>query len=187
MSRDTQSETPGLEVEQILRARARALARAQEDTAKRAEDAEVLVVRVGRARYAVPLSGLGGVVVLDALTPLPGAPDFVAGLAQVHGHVLTIVSLAAVLGESPEPPTAALLVGADAESFGLGVSAYENVIAHAPSALAPPPHGLSERASRYVEGVIGTSGIGLLRLSLIVADLLQDDVRTGEKEERHEG
>jgi purine-binding chemotaxis protein CheW len=187
MSHPTETDASQLEVERVLHARARALARVQEDPAKSADDAEALVVRVGRARYAVPLVGLGGVVVLDALAPLPGAPGFVAGLAQIHGHVLTIVSLAAVLGEAPEPPTAALLVGVDTESFGLGVSAYESVIAHATSSLTPPPHGLSEKASRYVEGVIAASGIGLLRLPLIVQDLLQDDLRPVEKEERHEG
>jgi purine-binding chemotaxis protein CheW len=158
------------DVERILRERARELARAQR-TAAGAAHGEALVVRVGRARYGIPLAGLAGVVGLDALTPLPGAPPFVAGLAHVYGHVTTIVDLGVVLGEAPEPPAAALLVEVRAGTFGLGVSAYESVVGV--SDLGPAPPGLSETAARHVEGVLGTAGIALLRLSVVVENLLR--------------
>lgn len=166
------------EVERILRERARELAREQTSTTE--HQGEALVVRVGSARYAVPLVGLGAVVGLDALTPLPGAPEFVAGLTQIQGHVVTIVHLGALLGEAPEPPTTALLIEVDSGSFGLGVSAYENVISIPAKRLESAPAGLSEAAKRYVEGVLATQGIGVLRLAEIVNDLIA--LESGEEE-----
>jgi purine-binding chemotaxis protein CheW len=171
------------ETESILRERARALAQELTPRSERATSGEALVVRLGRARYAVPLEGLGGVVALDAITPLPGAPSFVSGLAQVHGHVLTIVDLGVVLGEGPNPPSAALLIDVKSESFGLGVSAYENVVSLPASGLAPAPPGLSDAASRYVEGLITSRGIGVLRLALLVSDLLREESGDGDGEQ----
>ena len=166
------------EVEEILRQRARDLAR--EQTRRDEEQAEALVVRVGHAHYAIPLAGLASVVNLDALTPLPGAPDFVAGLTQIQGHVVTIIDLGVLLGEAPEPPHAALTVEVDTGIFGLGVSTYERVIPVPTKELESAPPGLSESASRYVEGVVATLGVGVLRLSAIVDDLME--LESGEEE-----
>jgi purine-binding chemotaxis protein CheW len=165
-------------VERILRQRAHDLAREQTQSSE--QRGEALVVRVGNARYAVPLVGLGAVMGLESLTPLPGAPDVVAGLTQIQGHVVTIVHLGALLGEAPEPPAAALLIEVDSGSFGLGVSGYENVIPIPAKRLESVPPGLSEAASRYVEGVVASQGIGVLRLATLVNDLMQ--LETGEEE-----
>ncbi len=166
------------EIERILRQRARELA--EEQTRSTEHRGEALVVRVGNARYAVPLMGLGGVMGLDSLTPLPGAPAFVAGLTQIQGRVVTIVDLGALLGEAPEPPKAALLIEVDSGSFGLGVSAYENVIPIPAKNLETVPPGLSEAASRYVEGVVAARGVGVLKLATIVNDLTE--LESGEEE-----
>lgn len=162
-------------IEQILRQRARELARPQTQGGDSTGRGEALVVRVGHARWAVPLAGLTGVVGLDALTPLPGAPGLVAGLAHVYGHVMTIVHLGVLLGEAPESPAAAMLVEIESGTFGLGVSAYESVISMPANAPSPAPLGLSDAARRYVEGVITTTGIGLLKLSAVVRDLSRID------------
>jgi chemotaxis signal transduction protein len=175
--------SPSNDVDRILRERSLALAREQIRGEEPSERREALVVRVGRARYAVPLTGLSGLVVLDAVTPLPGAPSFVGGLAQVHGHVLTIVDLGVLLGEAPGELTAAMLVEARTGSFGLGVSAYESVIALPAQDLAAPAPGMSESASRYVDGVIAASGLGLLRLPVIIGDLMRDESGDGDTQQ----
>jgi len=171
------------ETERILRERAHALAQELTATSERVSAGEALVVRVGRARYAIRLEGLGGVVALDGIAPLPGAPSFISGLAQVHGHVLTIVDLGVVLGEGPSSPSSALLIDVKSESFGLGVSAYENVVSMPAGGLAPPPPGLSDAASRYVDGLIASSGIGVLRLPQLINDLLREESEDGDGEQ----
>lgn len=167
-----------VEAEEILRQRARDLAK--EQIRHDDEHAEALVVRVGHARYAIPLARLASVVGLDALTPLPGAPEFVAGLTQIQGHVVTIVDLGVLLGEAPAPPGAALIVEVDSGTFGLGVSAYERVIPVPTQGLEAVPPGLSETASRYVEGVVASLGVGVLKLSSVIDDLME--LESGEEE-----
>jgi purine-binding chemotaxis protein CheW len=168
-------ENENQDVERILRERARDLAHGQIAVEDATQRNEALVVRVGQARYAVPLVGLAGVVSLDAVTPLPGAPPFVAGLAHLHGQVLTIVDLGVVLGEAPERPKAALLVEVKGGSFGFGVSGFENVVSIPATDLAAAPPGLSDAAARYVLGVLGRPAAGLLKLSAVVKDLMQGE------------
>lgn len=157
----------------VLRERARALARPQTVVGSTSHRDELLVVGVGKALYAMPLIELGGVVPLAELTPLPGAPDFIAGVANLQGRVLSVVHLAALLGEAREPPRAAVLVESGADAFALGVSGYIGVVPDATGRIMPLPNGASREASRYVAGVIAATGVGVLRLSRIIEDLLQ--------------
>lgn len=167
--------------EQVLRARARSLASATKDVAMRAHVTDLLVVRVGRARYAVPLLSLGGVVPLPDLMPLPGAPGFVAGVAHVHGRVMTVIHLSALLGEGAESPKAAIVIDVGAEAFALGVSAYESVAAAPTAGLLPLPAGASPNGVRYIAGLLD-EGVGLLQLDRIIDDLLQGRVGVYERD-----
>jgi len=76
---------------QILRERARVLARAPE----RALDAllEVLEFRLGSEHYAVETRNVGEVYPLKDLTPLPRTPTFVRGIVNLRGHILPVLDL----------------------------------------------------------------------------------------------
>ncbi|HEX7603784.1 MAG TPA: chemotaxis protein CheW [Polyangiaceae bacterium] len=161
-------------IDTILRERARVLAQPQKELGSASHRTELLVVRVGKALYAMPLVELGGVVPIGELTPLPGAPPFIAGVGNLQGRVLSVVHLAAVLGEAREPPRAAVLVESGADAFAIGVSSYEGVVPDATGRLVPLPGGASSAATKYVEGVIASTGVGVLRLSRIIEDLLHE-------------
>lgn len=60
---------------------------------------EALIVRAGRARRLLRLREVRELVRLATLTPLPGAPPEVLGLASVRGEILTVLCLRRVLGE----------------------------------------------------------------------------------------
>lgn len=53
---------------------------------------------LGRHRFAVDVAEAREVVVFDALTPLPLAPPFVLGLANLRGTVMPVVDLSSLLG-----------------------------------------------------------------------------------------
>jgi purine-binding chemotaxis protein CheW len=161
-------------IDALLRDRARALARPQKELGSESHRAELLVVRVGKALYALPLVELGSVVPITELTPLPGAPSFIAGVGNLHGRVLSVVHLAELLGEAREPLRVAVLVESGPDAFAFGVSSYEGVVPDASGKLAPLPSGASPVATKYVEGVIAATGVGVLRLSSLIEDLLHD-------------
>ena len=80
------------EVERILRARARALART---TPRAAAGAllEVLEFRLASERYAVESRLVQEVHPLRDLTPLPCTPPFVLGIVNVRGRILPVLDL----------------------------------------------------------------------------------------------
>lgn len=76
-------------------------------------DADVqhmVVCRVGSERFALPVSAVREVVAGSPVTPLPGAPAAVRGLANVHGVLVTVVSAPLLLGLSSGPPCEWLIV-----------------------------------------------------------------------------
>ena len=58
---------------------------------------------VGEATYATPLAGLVEVIHPPAVSPVPDAPDWLVGLANVRGEVTSILDFRAVLELPPHP------------------------------------------------------------------------------------
>lgn len=60
----------------------------------------VLVFHIGSERYALPLAAVLRVLPAARLKALPGAPDYVAGLLDLHGEPVPVIDLSR-LGGSP--------------------------------------------------------------------------------------
>jgi chemotaxis signal transduction protein len=64
-----------------------------------ADDAgEAVVVRLGAGRFAVDLGSVAEVGRVPALTRIPGAPDWLAGVANWRGRLLPVLDLRPMLG-----------------------------------------------------------------------------------------
>lgn len=63
----------------------------------------VIVFTVGAARYAVELRWVREVVTLGFVTAVPTAPPAVGGVCNLHGTILPVLDLAALL-DPPNPP-----------------------------------------------------------------------------------
>ena len=61
----------------------------------------VLVCRTGNERFALPVALVREVVALPPLSRLPGTGEWVRGLANVHGVLVTVLA-APILEQSPE-------------------------------------------------------------------------------------
>lgn len=60
-------------------------------------------------RFAVDVADAREVVVFESITPLPLAPSFVLGLANLRGSVMPVVDLAPLLGLPPREARAQTL------------------------------------------------------------------------------
>ena len=148
----------------ILKKRAAALARSVRGTAGLAAGNEVLVAQVGKARYAARLEALSRVVPLARLTRIPRAPPFVAGLTPVHGRLLTIVDLGALMGAPGLPaPRFGLILELGGEPFGLGVPALVGLEPDRSTAGTAIPAGVPEPVRHLIDAV---SADGVCRLNI---------------------
>lgn len=78
----------------ILRRRARAVAQTLEEQATRDVFVEVGLVRIGLEVIGLPSSHLFEIMALPPITRLPAAPEWLAGVVNVRGELMSAVDLA---------------------------------------------------------------------------------------------
>lgn len=81
------------EIEAVLEKRARALAAAPAHEVLRPLLATTALVGVGAEVFGVPVEGVREIVKVPPITPLPGTPEWIRGVAQVRGEILCAVDL----------------------------------------------------------------------------------------------
>ena len=67
------------------------------------EPVEVVVVRLGGSRYALPMEAVAEVGRPPGLTRVPGVPNWLAGVANWRGRVLAVLDLRPLLAAPTEP------------------------------------------------------------------------------------
>jgi purine-binding chemotaxis protein CheW len=92
---------------------------------------------VAGRRCACDLEAVREIVPARAATRLPGAPDWIRGLINLRGTLVTVVDLAVRFGSIPgiDGMKSIIVVEASGKSFGIGVDEVRNVQAVAEDAL----------------------------------------------------
>jgi purine-binding chemotaxis protein CheW len=158
-------------MDERARALARALARAPAEPAAAAPAPEVVVFDLCGECYAIATAHVREVVRLAGLAPLPGAPDFLAGVTNLRGQVLAVIDLGKLLGAARERQADAsrvVILGGERAEFGLLAEAVHEVAALPQGRVrAPevPPAGIGRDCLQGVtaEGLIVLDGPALLR------------------------
>jgi len=91
----------------------------------------VIVFAIGAARYAVELRWVREVVTLGFVTSVPTAPPVVGGVCNLHGTILPVLDVGALLdlppGPAPRQGDGALVLEADGLLCGLRVDQVDHV------------------------------------------------------------
>lgn len=96
-----------------------------------AELRNVIVFAIGAARYAVELRWVREVVTLGFVTAVPTAPPALGGVCNLHGTILPVLDVAALL-DQPAGPAArqgdgAIVLEAEGVICGLRVDQVDHV------------------------------------------------------------
>ena len=86
----------------LLRERARSLAKPRDGRQEPTERLDLLEFHLAQERYALEVAAVEDVQPLKELTPLPGTPDFLAGVVSVHGRLVAVIDLKRFL-DLPHP------------------------------------------------------------------------------------
>ena len=124
----------------------------------------LLIVRLDGERIAFPAEDVESVVELDGLTPVPGVPAHIAGLAALRSRVLTVIDCVAALDPDRRISTVrdAVVVVAEGHPYALLVDAVEDVV-DAEGEVGPIRTALAGGWSRVARGMVEAEG----RLTLL--------------------
>jgi chemotaxis signal transduction protein len=116
----------------------------------------VLVMRLGLARFAVPVESVAAVVPLSPTTRLPGGPIWLAGVVNWRGHILPALDIRPLLGVERTPwPTSSRLVVLTEDGLEAGVL-VEGVLGlrPRPTRFEPMPPTVTPVADSVLSGLM---------------------------------
>jgi len=170
MPHDSQKEG-GPDDAEILRARARVLARPPED-APAAARLDVLEFRLAQERYALETRYVREVCPLKDVTPVPRTPPFLLGIVNVRGRILPVLDLKKFF-DLPEQGLTDLhriiLVEGHELEFGLLADATVGVRSIPAETLQPSLPTLTGIRGEYLKGVTADRLV-VLDVGRILAD-----------------
>jgi purine-binding chemotaxis protein CheW len=156
----------------ILKARARLLARPTDRADVPGKTLEVTEFRLANERYAIENIFVREVVPLKELTPLPCCPDFVRGIVNVRGQIVPVFDLKKFF-ELPDAGIAdvhmVVIVQSQGIALGIEADAVIGVRAIDLESIQPSLPTLTGVRARYLKGVT-EQHVVVLDVSKILSD-----------------
>jgi purine-binding chemotaxis protein CheW len=115
-----------------------------------------ILFTVAGTAYALPSQDVAHVEMVEQITRVPNAPDFVDGVVFSRGQVVPAINMRARFGFERAPidlATRLLVVHSHGRSVGLLVDACREFMTVPQSAIHPPGDALSGLGAQYVDGV----------------------------------
>lgn len=141
-----------------------------------------LIVIMRGEKYALPINLITLVYSDVVIISVPCVPEFVAGIANVRGHLVSVLELSAILGvERTENSSENALVVAEAgdASIGFRAQAVGEVVELPLNEMNPVPANMNLAHPEYLRGIF-SDGVALLDLKSILEDeRLKVDEATG--------
>jgi purine-binding chemotaxis protein CheW len=120
------------------------------------KSAHLVCFRIGKETFGVDIFAVREIVRVPEITTVPGAPDFVLGVINLRGGIISVVDLGRQLGFSNTEITSSsriLVIHLDGVSVGFLVDTATSVIKVGSDAIDPPPEMIGGIKADYLEGV----------------------------------
>jgi purine-binding chemotaxis protein CheW len=126
---------------------------------------QIVGFQVGRETYGVPITSLHEIVRVPEITAVPDAPEYMEGVINLRGKIVSVIDLRKRFGEPKTPlnrRNRILVVEQDGRLCGLIVDSASEVIKIPAVEIEPSPATLQEGGLNCV------TGLGKYRGRLIV-------------------
>ncbi len=142
-----------------------------------AKDLHLVGFRIGRETFAVPINLVHEIVRVPDITAVPDAPDYIEGVINLRGKIVSIVDLRKRFGEKEITRTKKnriLVVEVEGKHVGLIVDAASEVLKLPQGDVEAPPNVFEQGELNYV------TGVGKLNDRLIILVELNKILQQGE-------
>jgi len=147
--------------------------------------------QVGRETYGVPITSLHEIVRVPEITAVPDAPDFLEGVINLRGKIVSVMDLRKRFGQKQvglKKQNRILVVEHQGRLAGLIVDSASEVLKISADAVEAPPAAFQEGGLNCVTGLGKVAGrlVVLLDMSKLLApgSLAAAKGENGEKEKK---
>lgn len=112
--------------------------------------------RLGDESYGVDVMQVREVLRFTEIAPVPGAPEFVLGIINLRGNVVTVVDARTRLGmptREPDDASRIIVVESGEQVMGILVDSVAEVAYLYASQMESAPNVGNEESSRFIQGV----------------------------------
>lgn len=126
--------------------------------------------------YAIDVLQVQEVLKLTDIAPVPGVPDYILGIINLRGDVVTVIDARRrmMLPERAlDDASRIVIIDVDNQNVGILVDSVAEVVQISPDAVDPAPAVGNDQTSRFILGVTSTAeGLTIL---IDINKLLSDD------------
>lgn len=136
--------------------------------------AQIVSFRLANEEYAVDIMCAREIIMVSPITRIPEVPDYVRGLINLRGQVISIVDLRKrfeLPAQAMDGHTRIIVVNVESRTIGIIVDAVTEVLRITADQIEPPPAGSAGIGHDYIRGIIQRNGklIILLRIEEILS------------------
>src|SRR2546421_4601376 len=120
------------------------------------KDLHLVGFRIGSETFGVPINLVHEIVRVPEITSVPDAPDYVEGVINLRGKIVSIVDLRKRFGEAEikrHKKNRILVAEVEGKMVGLIVDSASEVLKIPPSEIDTPPDIFEQNEVHYVTGV----------------------------------
>jgi purine-binding chemotaxis protein CheW len=132
--------------------------------------------RLDEETYGINVMQVQEVLRYTEIAPVPGAPDYVLGIINLRGNVVTVIDTRSRFGLPPTDitdNTRIVIIEADEQVLGILVDSVAEVVYLRSSEIDSAPNVGTEESAKFIQGVSNRSGQLLILVDL--NKLLNDD------------
>ncbi len=139
------------------------------------KDIEFATFYVGGALYGIDILNIQEINKNFEITKVPQASDYVEGILNLRGKIVTIIDLGKKLGLEPvnkDKDNRNIIVNSDDEHIGLLVDSISDVVLAQKSDIEPAPSNIGGAKEKFFQGVLKTETqlIGILDIDEVLKD-----------------
>jgi len=147
-----------------------------DDEIGNASHRQCVTFRLNEEIYGINVMLVQEVLRVTEIAPVPGAPNYVIGIINLRGNVVTVIDTRMRFGLPPkemDDSTRIVIIEAENQTVGIVVDSVSEVVDIYSNEIETAPNVGNDETARYIEGVVSRSEELLILVDL--NKLLTDD------------
>ncbi len=112
--------------------------------------------RLDNEKYGIKVMQVQEVLRLTEIAPVPGAPDYVLGIINLRGNVVTVIDTRmrfCLPEKEPDDNTRIVIIESENQVVGIMVDSVAEVVNMRESDIEVAPNVGNDESSKYIQGV----------------------------------